>query len=121
MTFPGQGTALVGVLNPFWEEKGYVTSKEFARFCNATVPLLRLSKMIFLNNEEFTARAEMFHYGETPLANTPASWRITDKEGSLLPTGNFLTVSISDGLSTLGEINRPLEMITESRSAENHQ
>ena len=27
--FPGQGTALVGVLNAFWEEKGYVTAKEY--------------------------------------------------------------------------------------------
>ena len=25
--FPGQGTALVGVLDPFWDEKGYVTAR----------------------------------------------------------------------------------------------
>jgi hypothetical protein len=30
--FPGQGTALVGVLNAFWEEKGYVIGKEYSRF-----------------------------------------------------------------------------------------
>ncbi len=37
--FPGQGTALVGVLDPFWEGKGYVTAKEYRRFCYSTVPL----------------------------------------------------------------------------------
>ena len=37
--FPGQGTALVGVLDPFWEEKGYITPAEYSRFCNSTVPL----------------------------------------------------------------------------------
>ena len=37
--FPGQGTALVGVLDPFWEEKGYVDGKEFSSFCSQTVPL----------------------------------------------------------------------------------
>ncbi|MBU6411349.1 MAG: glycoside hydrolase, partial [Verrucomicrobia bacterium] len=37
--FPGQGTALVGVLDPFWDSKDYVTAKEFRRFCNSTVPL----------------------------------------------------------------------------------
>ena len=47
--FPGQGTALVGVLDPFWEEKGYITAKEYSRFCNATVPLARLSKRVFTN------------------------------------------------------------------------
>jgi hypothetical protein len=35
--FPGQGTALVGVLNPFWGEKGYITPDEYRRFCNSTV------------------------------------------------------------------------------------
>ena len=32
--FPGQGTALVGVLNPFWEQKGYITPAEYSLFCN---------------------------------------------------------------------------------------
>ena len=44
--FPGQGTALVGVLDPFWDEKGYVTAEEYSRFCNATVPLARLAKRV---------------------------------------------------------------------------
>ena len=76
--FPGQGTALVGVLNAFWEEKGYVTAAEYSRFCNATVPLLRMDKMIWLNNEEFSARAEISHYGQKPLSNVPVSWKIAD-------------------------------------------
>ncbi|MBN1815802.1 MAG: hypothetical protein JW828_00485, partial [Sedimentisphaerales bacterium] len=29
--FPGQGTALVGVLDPFWEHKGYVSADEYRR------------------------------------------------------------------------------------------
>ena len=27
--FPGQGTALVGVLDAFWDEKGYITAEEY--------------------------------------------------------------------------------------------
>src|SRR5699024_9994610 len=49
--FPGQGTALVGVLNAFWEDKGYVTGEEYSQFDNSTVPLVRLPKMIYMNNE----------------------------------------------------------------------
>ena len=45
--FPGQGTALVGVLNPFWESKGYVTPQEYSEFCNQVVPLARLPKFIY--------------------------------------------------------------------------
>ena len=40
--FPGQGTALVGVLDAFWEEKGYISPEEYRRFCAPTVPLARL-------------------------------------------------------------------------------
>ena len=50
--FPGQGTALVGVLDPFWESKGYVTPQEYSRFCNATTPLARMSKRGFTTDEK---------------------------------------------------------------------
>ena len=54
--FPGQGTALVGILNPFFESKGYITPEEFRMFCNQTVPLARMKKLIYRNNESFNAR-----------------------------------------------------------------
>ncbi len=47
--FPGQGTALVGVLDAFWEEKGYISPEEYRRFCAPTVPLARLPKLIYKN------------------------------------------------------------------------
>ena len=37
--FPGQGTALIGVLDPFWNPKPYVTAEQFRRFCGPVVPL----------------------------------------------------------------------------------
>jgi hypothetical protein len=39
--FPGQGTALVGVLGAFWDEKGYISAEEYSRFCGPVVPLAR--------------------------------------------------------------------------------
>ena len=50
--FPGQGTALVGVLDPFWEEKGYVSAEEYRRFCGPTVPLARLVKRVFTQDDD---------------------------------------------------------------------
>ena len=38
--FPGQGTALVGMLDPFWEPKDYVNADAFRQFCASTVPLV---------------------------------------------------------------------------------
>jgi hypothetical protein len=41
--FPGQGTALVGVLDAFWDSKGYISAGEFSRFSGPVVPLARLA------------------------------------------------------------------------------
>ena len=67
--FPGQGAALVGVLDAFWEDKGYVTGKEFSRFCSPTVPLARLEKRIWSPKETFEAAVEVTHYGARPMPN----------------------------------------------------
>jgi hypothetical protein len=85
--FPGQGTALVGVLDPFWQEKGYVTAKEYSRFCNSTVPLARLQKMTFLNDEPFSADIEVAHFGPAPLMHITPHWRIRDASGKLMAEG----------------------------------
>ena len=74
--FPGQGTALVGTLDPFWEEKGYVTPQEYRRFCNTTVPLARLSKRVFIEGETMTAEIEVANFGEFPLKNITPSWKL---------------------------------------------
>ena len=53
--FPGQGSAIVGVLNPFWESKGYVTPQEYSEFCNSVVPLARMSKFVFNSGDTLKA------------------------------------------------------------------
>ena len=95
-------------LNPFWEEKGYVTAREYSRFCNTTVPLLRMGKMIYLNNEEFSAQAEISHYGQVPLENVTAGWKISDRKGRIMASGEFPVKKIATGLAPLGEIHYKL-------------
>ena len=86
--FPGQGTALVGVLNPFWEPKGYVDSKEYSMFCNSTVPLARMKKLIWANDETFKASLEISHFERQTLKNATIEWKITDSSGNTLALGN---------------------------------
>ncbi|AVR47552.1 beta-galactosidase [Christiangramia fulva] len=78
--FPGQGTALVGVLDAFWKEKGYISPEEFRHFCNSTVPLARLDKRVFREDETFTANIEVAHFGESPLKNVSPHWKIYQNE-----------------------------------------
>lgn len=88
--FPGQGSALVGVLDAFWEEKGYVSSEEYNTFCNQTVPLIRFPKMVWLNNETLNVPLEAAHFGEKPLQGANITWNISDQGGKKLAEGNFV-------------------------------
>jgi hypothetical protein len=111
--FPGQGSALVGVLDPFWGEKGYITPAEYKRFCNSTVPLARLKKCIFTNNESFEASVEVAHYGDGPVSNCTADWKIADSAGKVIQTGKFTETDIPVGnCFKLGDVSVPLAIFT---------
>jgi hypothetical protein len=87
--FPGQGTALVGVLNAFFESKGYVTPEEFRMFCNQTVPLARMKKLIYKNNDTLKADIEISHFGEKPLIKPLITWSILNDKGEPIHTDSF--------------------------------
>ncbi|WP_343671170.1 sugar-binding domain-containing protein [Chitinophaga sp.] len=110
--FPGQGTALVGVLNAFWENKGYITAKEFSSFCNSTVPLVRLPKMIYLNNEKLSVPVEVAHYGAATIKNAKPVWKLSDENGRVLFKGELRQTDIPLGnCFQLGEIKQDLQSI----------
>jgi len=112
--FPGQGSALVGVLDPFWGEKGYISPSEYKRFCNSTVPLARLKKCIFNNNESFEAAVEVAHYGDEPITGCIPEWKIADASGKTIQTGKFRSTDIPIGnCFKLGEVSFPLTLILE--------
>lgn len=114
--FPGQGTALVGVLDAFWEEKGYISPEEYRRFCAPTVPLARLPKLIYKNDETLKARVEVAHYGETPLKKITAEWTLADTSGSVLRSGQWEVDSLPIGNNfQLGEISASLAEIETPR------
>ncbi len=95
--FPGQGTALVGILNPFFKSKGYISSEEFRMFCSETVPLARLKKMIFKADEIINADIEISHFGPNPLFNSTILCQIINSEGEAIHKQVFLKDTIAIG------------------------
>lgn len=87
--FPGQGTALVGMLNALWQSKPYVTPQQIKRFCNAVVPLIRTSSFQYTSDDTFTAEVELFNYGGNELKNTAINWVLKDSTGKLIAKGSF--------------------------------
>jgi hypothetical protein len=110
--FPGQGTALVGVLDPFWEEKGYVTPKEFSRFCNSTVPLARLAKRVFTTDERLEADLELAHFGPAPLQNAAITWKLVGDDQKTVSSGQLPATNVPvDNGAPLSTINVNLKEV----------
>jgi GH18 family chitinase len=110
--FPGQGTALVGVLDAFWESKGYVTAEEFRRFCAETVPLARLDRRVFTTAETLSADVEVAHFGPAPLRGARPSWRLVDAAGRAVARGAWPARDVPVGSGTaLGRVEAPLSRV----------
>src|SRR3970282_830106 len=87
--FPGQGTALVGVLDPFWDSKPYVSPAEYHRFACETVPLARLAKRVWTTDEPFTAEIQIAHFGPRDLASPKIVWSLLDGAGQRVDSGTW--------------------------------
>jgi hypothetical protein len=110
--FPGQGTALVGILNAFWEQKGYTSPEEFRRFCAPTVPLARITKRLWTHGENLAARIELAHFGASDLTRCAAEWTLTDDHGKLIGKGSLPVMDVpAGGLTTLGTIHVDLDRV----------
>lgn len=111
--FPGQGTALVGVLDPFWEEKGYIRPAEFARFCGPVVPLARLSRRVFETSDSFTANLELANYGADEVCGVVPQWSLRGANGRRVGGGELPVAHVAPGtLAALGEVHLPLAGFT---------
>ncbi|MDR1602177.1 MAG: beta-galactosidase [Tannerella sp.] len=109
--FPGQGTALVGVLDPFWDTKGYVDGAEYSAFCNGTVPLARMEKLIWTNSETFKATIEVAHFAAKRLPNATVEWKLTDATSAILAKGKTVKDLPIDNCIGISEVSCDLSAV----------
>ena len=74
--FPGQGTALVGVLNAFMESKGFITPEKWRMSCSPTVLLARFPRYTYVSGEKFVADVQIAHYGQEDVLTGDLEWSI---------------------------------------------
>lgn len=111
--FPGQGTALVGVLDAFWEEKGYISPAEFGRFSGPVVPLARLEKMIFTTAENLAAELELAQFGPADIKQAVPAWSLAAADGTVVAAGKLPPRDLASGeLHRLGRVEIPLAKVT---------
>ena len=110
--FPGQGTALVGVLNAFMESKGVVTPEEWRESCAPTVIFARFPTYTWTSDQAFSATVEVAHYGAAALTKAAATWTLRNAAGKALADGKLPAVDIPQGsLTSLGSLSIPLAKV----------
>lgn len=105
----GQGGALIGLLDAFWEEKSYIKASEFRQFNNETVPLARLKERVYSEADTLQADVEIAHFGEAPLRNARSGWQIVSRNGEIVGQGSFPVPTIPKGKNiALGTVTFPM-------------
>lgn len=114
--YSGQGEALIGWLNSFYEEKGALKAEEVRTFFAPTVVLSRFPKYGWRQNETYSADVLIHHYGKKPLDSGKVVCKLENAEGKIifqkeLPTSQYPIGSIV----TVGKVEIPLAGIEPGR------
>lgn len=113
--FPGQGSALVGILDYFYDNKGYVTPYEFRRSCAPMTLMLKLPKFTWEEGETLKAEALFSNWGEYELKKTSICYKITDNDGKELLSKVFTPASIQRGDAvSIGELSLTLTGVSKA-------
>ncbi|RXK85687.1 sugar-binding domain-containing protein [Filimonas effusa] len=108
--FPGQGTALVGILDAFMDSKNVISSKEWLQSCNDVTLLAEFPKYVWTNGEQFHAKVRVANYSNKHFPG-PVNWEM--RQGAdVIAQGVLQPASLpKGGLTTAGVITIPFEKI----------
>jgi len=113
--FPGQGDALVGLIDAFWETKNILTPEEFREACCETVPLARMPRFVWTADQTFEATVDVAHYGPAELKQARLNWTLNSADGKFKKEGTLSPVDIKQGTVThAGKIRQPFTELTQA-------
>lgn len=122
--YSGQGTALVGVTDVFFDSKGYCNEDRFSEFCAPIVPLAKFPKFTYRADETLEVDVELSQFSDEELKGVTPYWVIfkqgnASKEGpvaeEVYAEGSLPTRDLPIGGNIdLGRISVPLADIKEA-------
>lgn len=111
--FPGQGTALIGLVNAFWESKGIVEPEWFRQFAAPIVPLANFEKAVYSAGDDFKANVIVADYSQES-DRIEGKWRLSDGPDTVAE-GILSGSSAGNGLMELGDISVALPSSIEAK------
>ncbi len=97
----GQGTALVGILDAFWESKGYAEPEEIREFISPVVLLARFPGYVYGKQEHISVPIEVANFGEKDIRDTEVVWHMYETTtGRSVKSGKIAAGLLKQGENT---------------------
>lgn len=114
--FTGQGTALVGMLNAFMENKGIITDSKWRTFCSEAVVQAEFATYLYRSGDKMSANITLSYYGRVPLKDPVVTCTFLAPNASEWTPETFLLSykgSVENGVTQLGSISYPMPDVKE--------
>lgn len=108
--YPGQGGALVGILDPFMESKGLITPDEWRSFCSPIVPLALMDKLTFSTSEKLNADVAVANYSQNDIMGDTLRWTLCQADDTVAE-GCFKASAAQGNVHNVGKIVADLSKI----------
>ena len=106
--YPGQGTALVGILDAFMDSKRVIRRDEWLQSCNDVVLLLEFPRYCWTHGDTFRAGVKVANYSNRTISDD-LEWEISGSRGKIHKKGTISNLNIAaGGLAGIGRIEMPL-------------
>jgi hypothetical protein len=112
--FPGQGTALVGILDAFMDSKGLIKPEDFSHFCNSVVPLFITDKFCWTNNEKLTGKIQVANYSADSFEKQQVSWVLGNSKNEIVSQGRELIDIKQGGITDITALNLDLSEVSKA-------
>jgi hypothetical protein len=113
--YPGQGSAFIGILDAFMDNKGLITPEEWRAFCSEVVPMFETEKFCYTNKESLTGNILIANYSKYPIENTKLEWILRDSGDKIYDKGSF-NLQVNQGvLANIGKINPQISTVKKAQ------
>ncbi len=113
--YPGQGSAYVGILDAFMENKGLISPEEWRQFCNDVVPLFVTEKFCWTNQETLSGQIKIADYSNQSLTGKTLAWRLKEEDGKIWDQGSLKISIPQKGLSEVGTITPNIASVAQAK------
>ena len=102
--FTGQGTALIGMLNAFMENKGIISDEEWREFCADAVVLALFDSYTCIENTMFNAHIQLAWYRAENYKGEML-WNLCDSDGNEISGGSVPVETSGENYIDIGDIS----------------